>query len=203
MIGGTQVERPLEDLPSLCRAKAAPTMRDIIGEPPAKDMGCNPAAAGCGDSRERPALAAWRQAAQADALAGVTRRLGAAAVIRTPARLLVTCAPHDPGTTTGRTGANAADLQPPSCRRHVGRSDATAGPFHRASAFPQGRIMRRPFGGFSGLPQLPQWVVEHRRIGRRRGRPAKSLSPLRPAACGPFFWRQVAQCATSFYRFTT
>ena len=27
-------------------------MRVIIGEPPAKDMGCNPAAAGCGDSRK-------------------------------------------------------------------------------------------------------------------------------------------------------
>lgn len=55
MIGGTQVERPLEDLPSLCRAKAAPTMRVIIGEPPAKDMGCKAAAAVCGDSPERRA----------------------------------------------------------------------------------------------------------------------------------------------------
>ena len=76
MIGGTQVERPLEDLPSLCRAKAAPTMRVIIGEPPAKDMGCNPAAAGCGDSRERLALAAWRQAAQARRLAKADRARG-------------------------------------------------------------------------------------------------------------------------------
>ena len=39
VLGDAQGESPLEDLRSLRRVEAAPTMRDTTGEPPAKDMG--------------------------------------------------------------------------------------------------------------------------------------------------------------------
>ena len=150
MIGGTQVERPLEDLPSLCRAKAAPTMRVIIGEPPAKDMGCNPAAAGCGDSRERLALAAWRQAVQASALAGVIRRAPAGQTVRRchPGVSALPCiSPMTPGTTTGPTGVSvgASPEVLPSTRRKqrplrsTGERDSRAGPCGQRNKFPLGR----------------------------------------------------------------
>ena len=65
-------------LVSLWRANPPLPCGANTGEPPAEDMGCKAAAAVCGDSRERPALAAWRQAAQARRLrVGESRRRAA------------------------------------------------------------------------------------------------------------------------------